>query len=63
MEIIIEIDPQYSFAEVDDIQDKIKELILNQQGVTDITISFDEDDGIRTWTEHRDQRTVLKTRD
>lgn len=63
VEIIIEIDPQYSFAEVDDIQDKIKELILNQQGVTDITISFDEDDGIRTWTEHRDQRTVLKTRD
>lgn len=63
VEIIIEIDPQYSFAEVDDIQDIIKELILNQQGVTDITISFDEDDGIRTWTEHRDQRTVLKTRD
>lgn len=63
VEIIIEIDPQYSFAEVDDIQDKIKELILNQQGVTDITISFDEDDGIRTWTEHRDQRTVLKTRE
>lgn len=63
VEIIIEIDPQYSFAEVDDIQDKIKELILNQQGVTDITISFEEDDGIRTWTEHRDQRTVLKTRD
>ncbi|MER2079348.1 cation diffusion facilitator family transporter [Psychrobacillus psychrotolerans] len=63
VEIIIEIDPQYSFAEVDDIQDKIKELILNQQGVTDITISFDEDDGIRTWTEHRDQHTVLKTRD
>lgn len=63
VEIIIEIDPKYTFAEVDDIQDKIKELILNQQGVTDITISFDEDDGIRTWTEHRDQRTVLKTRD
>ncbi|SDN97980.1 cation diffusion facilitator family transporter [Psychrobacillus sp. OK028] len=62
VEIIIEIDPQYTFAEVDDIRDNIKELILSQQGVTDITISFDEDDGIRTWTQHKDQRTVLKTR-
>ena len=63
VEIVIEIDPQYTFAEVDDIRDNIKELILNQPGVTDITISFDEDDGIRTWTEHRDEHTVLKTRD
>jgi cation diffusion facilitator family transporter len=63
VEIIIEIDPKYTFAEVDDIRDTIKELILTQQGVTDITISFDEDDGIRTWTQHKDERTVLKTRD
>jgi divalent metal cation (Fe/Co/Zn/Cd) transporter len=63
VEIIIEIDPKYTFAEVDDISDTIKELILTQQGVTDITISFDEDDGIRTWTQHKDERTVLKTRD
>ena len=62
VEIILEIDSKYTFAEVDDIQDTLKELILNQQGVTDITISFDEDDGIRTWTQHKDQRTVLKTR-
>lgn len=63
VEIVIEIDPEYTFAEVDDIRDNIKELILTQQGVTDITISFDEDDGIRTWTQHKDERTVLKTRD
>jgi len=63
VEIILEIDSQYTFAEVDDIQDTLKELILTQQGVTDITISFDEDDGIKTWTQHKDQRTVLKTRD
>ena len=63
VEIIIEIDPKYTFAEVDDISDTIKEMILTQQGVTDITISFDEDDGIRTWTQHKDERTVLKTRD
>ncbi|MEK3980804.1 cation diffusion facilitator family transporter [Psychrobacillus sp. FSL K6-2836] len=62
VEIIVEIDPQYTFAEVDDISDNIKELILTQQGVTDITISFDEDDGIRTWTQHKDPHTVLKTR-
>lgn len=63
VEIILEIDPQYTFAEVDDISDNIKELILAQQGVTDITISFDEDDGIRTWTQHKDPHTELKTRD
>lgn len=63
VEIIVEVDPQHTFAEVDDIRDNLKELILTQQGVTDITISFDEDDGIRTWTQHKDQRTVLKTRD
>ncbi|WP_277585571.1 cation diffusion facilitator family transporter [Psychrobacillus antarcticus] len=61
VDIILEIGPGYSFAEVDDIRDVLKELILNQQGVTDISISFDEDDGIRTWTEHRDEHTVLKT--
>lgn len=63
VEIIVEINPQHSFAEVDDIRDNLKELILTQQGVTDITISFDEDDGIRTWTQHKDQHTVLKTHD
>ena len=56
-----EVDKTLSFAEVDDIHDNVKELILNQPGVTDVTISFDEDDGIRTWTHHKDQHTVLKT--
>jgi len=41
----------------------LKELILNQQSVTDVTIAFDEDDGIRKWTHHKDPHTVLKTHD
>ncbi|WP_144513956.1 cation diffusion facilitator family transporter [Bacillus sp. FJAT-22090] len=61
--LVAEIDPTLSFAEVDDIHDVLKELILNQQGVTDVTIAFDEDDGIRKWTHHRDQHTILKTHD
>lgn len=61
--LVAEIDPTLSFAEVDDIQDVLKELILNQQGVTDVTITFDEDDGIRKWSHHRDQHSILKTHD
>ena len=61
MNLRAEVDKSLSFAIVDDIHDKVKELILNQPGVTDVTISFDEDDGIRTWTHHKDQHTVLKT--
>ena len=49
VKLVAEIDPTLSFAKVDDIRDVLKELILNQQGVTDVTIAFDEDDGIRKW--------------
>ncbi|WP_391116576.1 cation diffusion facilitator family transporter [Psychrobacillus sp. L3] len=61
--LVVEIDPTLSFAEVDDIHDVLKELILNQQSVTDATISFDEDDGIKKWKHHKDKKTTLKTHD
>lgn len=63
VKLVAEIDPTLSFAKVDDIHDVLKEIILNQQGVTDVTIAFDEDDGIRTWTTHRDKQSILKTHD
>lgn len=62
VKLVAEIDPTLTFAQVDDIRDVLKDLILSQQGVTDVTISFDEDDGIQGWT-HKDARTVLKTHD
>lgn len=63
VKLVAEVDATLSFAEADDIRDVLKDLILNQQGVTDVTISFDEDDGIRTWTHHKDAKTILKTHD
>ncbi len=58
----VEIDKTLTFDKVDDIHDVLKEMILNQPGVTDVTISFDEDDGIRTWKHHKDSKTILKTK-
>ena len=61
--LVAEIDASLSFATVDDIHDVLKDLILSQQGVSDVTISFDEDDGVKTWNHHKDTKTVLKTND
>lgn len=63
VETEIEIDHSLSFAKVDDIQDELSKLILSQPGVTDVVISFDEDDGIKSWTHHKEQHTTLKTHD
>jgi cation diffusion facilitator family transporter len=49
VELIAEVDASISFAEADDIRDHLVDLILNQQGVQDVTISFDEDDGVSHW--------------
>ena len=38
VKLVAEIDPSLSFAKVDDIHDVLKELIISQQGVTDVTI-------------------------
>lgn len=63
VKLVAEIDPTLTFAEVDDIHDVLKNLILSQQGVTDVIIAFDEDDGIREWVHHKDPLTILKTHD
>lgn len=63
VEAEVEIDHTLPFDQVDDIQDELSKIILSQPGVTDVVISFDEDDGVKTWKHHKEQHTVLKTHD
>ncbi|MET1014558.1 MAG: cation diffusion facilitator family transporter [Paenisporosarcina sp.] len=49
VELVAKVNPAISFAEADDIRDHLVELLLSQHGVKDVTISFDEDDGITHW--------------
>lgn len=51
VETVIEVPSSHTVAYVDDIRDRLMQLILHQKGVSDVVISFDEDDGIRTWSE------------
>jgi len=50
VEVVVEVTASHTLAYVDDIHDRLMEIILKQKGVEDVMISFDEDDGIRTWT-------------
>ena len=49
---MLKLDPNQSFAYLDDIRDQLKELLLSQKGVTKVTIAFDEEDGITEWKHH-----------
>ncbi|AWE08423.1 cation diffusion facilitator family transporter [Lysinibacillus sp. 2017] len=49
VELIAETDPNLSLAYLDDVRDHLIELLLNQKGVTKVTMAFDEDDGERSW--------------
>lgn len=51
VEVEIEVDPNMTVAQADDIKDRIEEKILAQEGVTDVVVHFDEDDGIDKWNE------------
>lgn len=50
VEVVAEVDPTHTVAFIDDIRDRLMDTILKQKGVRDVLISFDEDDGILTWT-------------
>lgn len=50
VEIIVEVDSSKTVAYIDDIRDRLMDIILKQKGVSDVLISFDEDDGFKTWT-------------
>ncbi|AXI30974.1 cation diffusion facilitator family transporter [Priestia aryabhattai] len=49
VELKVEIDPSLTVAEADDIKDRLENRILQEKGVTDVIIEFDEDDGIPDW--------------
>ncbi|WP_274307815.1 cation diffusion facilitator family transporter [Solibacillus daqui] len=55
VELIAETDPKLSLAYLDDVRDHLTDLLLNQKGVTKVTMAFDEDDGERRW-----QHTAMK---
>lgn len=49
VEVVAEVASFHTVAYVDDIRDRLLDLILQQKGVREVLISFDEDDGISTW--------------
>ncbi|ASK61734.1 hypothetical protein CFK37_05970 [Virgibacillus phasianinus] len=49
VELKIELDPSMTVAEADDIRDSIEERILEEKGVTEVIIEFDEDDNVPHW--------------
>ncbi|MDR7243287.1 cation diffusion facilitator family transporter [Priestia megaterium] len=49
VELKVEIDPSLTVAEADDIKDRLENRILQEKGVTDVIIEFDEADGIPDW--------------
>lgn len=54
VEVVLEVDSTHTVAYVDDIRDRLMDIILNQKNVQDVMISFDEDDGVKTWTKTND---------
>lgn len=63
VEVMAEVDPTLSFAQVDDIRDHLMEILLTQNKVARVTISFDEDDGITNWSHIGERPDSLKTKD
>ena len=50
VEIVAEVQPSHTVAYIDDVRDRLMDIILNQKAVRDVLISFDEDDGVEsTW--------------
>ncbi len=49
VELEIEVDPKITVAAADDIKDRLEEKIMAEKGVVDVTIEFDEEDGVLTW--------------
>ncbi|SOC12484.1 cation diffusion facilitator family transporter [Ureibacillus xyleni] len=50
--VIAETDPNQSLAYLDDVRDHLVEMIMSQKGVTKVSFSFDEEDGITEWKHH-----------
>ncbi|MCH6267615.1 cation diffusion facilitator family transporter [Neobacillus citreus] len=57
VELEIEVDPQLTVAEADDIRDRLAEKILAENGVVDVKIEIDEEDEVMHW-ENKPRPTV-----
>lgn len=55
VELEIEVDPTLTVAEADDIKDRLEQRIMEENGVVDVLIEFDEDDGVTNWKEEKDK--------
>jgi cation diffusion facilitator family transporter len=62
VEIVAEVDPSHSVAYIDDVRDRLMDIVLNQKGVQDVLISFDEDDGVSTWKRSNSLDTAKQVR-
>lgn len=60
VEVLAEIDPTLTFAEVDDIRDHLMKILLSQTKVSKVTVAFDEDDGITNWNHLDDNLNNMK---
>lgn len=59
VDLVAEVDPTISFAEADDIRDHLVDLIRNQQSVEEVTISFDEYEGVTHWKHVSNRPDIL----
>ncbi|WP_342505810.1 cation diffusion facilitator family transporter [Sporosarcina sp. FSL K6-2383] len=58
VEVVAEVDSSHTVAYVDDVRDRLLDLILQQKGVREVLISFDEDDGVSTWKKANSSETI-----
>jgi divalent metal cation (Fe/Co/Zn/Cd) transporter len=55
VELEIEVDPNLTIAQADDIKDRLVTQILSHESVTDVMIEFDETDKVNHWEEKQEQ--------
>ncbi|RHW36840.1 cation diffusion facilitator family transporter [Lysinibacillus yapensis] len=59
VDLVAETDPNQSLAYLDDVRDHLIKLIMSQKGVTKVTLSFDEEDGITEWKHPVKEKKIL----
>ncbi|KXH79207.1 cation diffusion facilitator family transporter [Sporosarcina sp. HYO08] len=56
VEVVAEVDATHTVSYVDAIRDRLMNTILQQKGVRDVMIAFDQDDGVINWKESRSDK-------
>lgn len=55
VEVEVELDAAMTVAQADVVKDRLVKAILEEKGVTDVLVEFDQDDGFTTW---KDSKTL-----